>query len=139
MKIVAVSASAFKEDIDNALKSGMDDFVRKPYRPGEIFDCLERNLRVKFVYEEPPAAVEREPAAFIRPEALMTLSREIREGLTEALVDLDRERIASYIRDITELDPELGRALSHHADQLRYTLILQALDAGRAGSKKEHT
>ncbi len=139
VKIVALSASVFKEEIDNVVKAGMDDFVFKPYRPEEIFDCLERNLGVKFAYEETPAAVEREPAAFLRPEAFAALPPNVREGLTEALVDLDRERIASYIGHITELDPELGRALSRHADQFSYTPIMQALDAGRAGLKKEPT
>jgi len=49
-KIVAVSASAFKEQQTAMLAAGMDDLVRKPYRFGEVYDCLSRHLGLKYVY-----------------------------------------------------------------------------------------
>jgi CheY-like chemotaxis protein len=45
VKIVAVTASAFKEQQQEILDAGMDDFVRKPYRFDEIYDCLTRQIR----------------------------------------------------------------------------------------------
>ncbi len=54
VKIVALTASAFKKERDDIMASGMDDFIRKPYRPEEIFDCLTRHLGVRFVYEDTP-------------------------------------------------------------------------------------
>ena len=44
VKIVAVTASAFKEQRQEMLDAGMDDFVRKPYRFHEIYDCMAKQL-----------------------------------------------------------------------------------------------
>jgi CheY-like chemotaxis protein len=51
VKIVAVTASAFKEQQQEMFDAGMDDFVRKPYRFEEIYDCLSKQLGVRFVYK----------------------------------------------------------------------------------------
>jgi signal transduction histidine kinase/FixJ family two-component response regulator len=51
VKIIAVTASAFKEQRDEMLAAGMDDFVRKPYRFHEIYDSLSAQLGVQYVYE----------------------------------------------------------------------------------------
>ena len=39
-----------------ALASGMDDFVRKPYRPAEIFDCIAHHLGIHFHRESEEAS-----------------------------------------------------------------------------------
>ena len=48
VKIVAVSASVFASERSGVLAAGLDDFVGKPYRPGEIFDCMARHLGVRY-------------------------------------------------------------------------------------------
>ena len=40
VRIAALTASAFEEEREEVLAVGMDDFVRKPYRPAEVFDCM---------------------------------------------------------------------------------------------------
>ncbi|MFH0976296.1 MAG: ATP-binding protein [Spirochaetota bacterium] len=50
VKIIALSASVFQEERNRVLSAGMDDFVRKPYRAEEIFDCMTRNLGVNYIY-----------------------------------------------------------------------------------------
>jgi signal transduction histidine kinase/DNA-binding NarL/FixJ family response regulator len=129
VKIAALTASVFKEERDNVVAAGMDDFIRKPYRAEEIFGCLTRQLGVRFVYEESTVAATA-PATALRPEALATLPQELRRELTDALVSLDVTRIGEIIRRVSELDPALGDALAQHAGQLGYTAILRALQAG---------
>jgi CheY-like chemotaxis protein len=46
-KIAAVTASAFASERERVLASGMNDFLRKPYRAEEVFDCLTRHLGVR--------------------------------------------------------------------------------------------
>jgi signal transduction histidine kinase/DNA-binding NarL/FixJ family response regulator len=136
VKIAALTASVFKEERDSVMAAGMDDFVRKPYRPNELFDCLVRQLGVRFVYEESTVATTA-PAAALRPEALATLPQVLREELTDALVSLDVTRIGEIIRRVSELDPALGDTLAQHARQLGYTAILRALKAMRGNLTKE--
>jgi CheY-like chemotaxis protein len=137
VKIVAITASVFKEEIDSVRAAGMDDLIRKPYRSEQVYDCLTRYLGVTFVREDAPPRLATEPSAALRPEALASLSDALRGELGDALVSLDAARIFSVIGGIAELNPELGAALSKHASQFDYTLILQALQAGaRNGSER---
>jgi len=139
VKIVALTASVFKEERDNVIEAGMDDFVRKPYRPVEIFDCMKRQLGVSFVYEQASDTSVSEPTTALIPEVLVTLPSELRVELIDALVSLDATRIAELIGRVSVLNPSLGNTLAHHAGQLGYTSILRALQAGIGRSNKETT
>jgi CheY-like chemotaxis protein len=59
VKIVAISASAFAHQRDEVLAAGFNDFVRKPYRRNEIFDCIAQQLGVRYLYGEAPRRKNR--------------------------------------------------------------------------------
>ena len=44
--IIGLTAHAMKGDRERCLDAGMDDYVSKPLQPQELFDALERLLRV---------------------------------------------------------------------------------------------
>ena len=112
---------------DEMLSAGMDDFVCKPYRRAEIFDCMARQLGVRYVRAEDAGRPTVQTTAVLRPEALAALPDELRQDLASALVALDGERIAVSIRRISEVDPAVGIALTLLAGRLAYTPILKAL------------
>lgn len=56
VKIVAVTASAFSDERQEILDSGMDDYISKPYRSAEIYECLEKHLGVTYLYEPIPCS-----------------------------------------------------------------------------------
>lgn len=126
VKIVAVTASVFKEQQQEMLDAGMDDFVRKPYHFEEIYDCLARQLNVEYRYssEEP---TNSKAVLVIDAVALTSLPAIQRQEFQEALVSLDCDRIAQIIRQIGDVDADLGRALSESADKFDYPAILEAL------------
>ncbi|OAI13499.1 MULTISPECIES: ATP-binding protein [Methylomonas] len=135
VKIVAVTASAFKEQQQEMLNAGMDDFVRKPYRFEEIYDCLARQLDIKFMYHESAAEEQPEPVV-LTAMMLKVLPAELCNDLREALVSLDIERISAIIQQIGEIDPKLGLALSRLANVFDYPSILSALNGlGEAGDR----
>lgn len=47
-RIVALTANAMKEDMEQCFQAGMDDFVSKPVKPGEIGRALEKCSRVNY-------------------------------------------------------------------------------------------
>jgi signal transduction histidine kinase/ligand-binding sensor domain-containing protein/ActR/RegA family two-component response regulator len=130
VKIGAISAFAGQR---NEVQAGLDDFVRKPYQPGDIFDCMARHLGVRYRYTAPPASLEK-PCATLRTEALAALPPELIADLRSALVSLDRKRISETIGPIRERDSDLGSALAHCADRLAFTAIFQAIESCQANT-----
>ena len=129
VKIAALTASVFQEERDKVLAAGMDDFICKPFRSDEVFNCLTRHLGICFVYETVSTASITESGLILSPEALKRLPKEVRSELDDAVVSLDKARITEVIHCVSAQDQVLGGILAHHADQLQYTAILQALRA----------
>jgi len=129
VKIVAVTASAFKEQQQEMLDAGMDEFVRKPYRFEEIYDSLARQLGVKYIYHSETA--ETSAPVSLTPAMLKVLPDTLCKTLREALESLDTERIASVMRQIGKVDAELSAALSQLVENFDYPAILNALIEGR--------
>jgi CheY-like chemotaxis protein len=50
-KIIAITASTFVEQRQQALAIGCDDFVGKPFRQQEILETIARHLDIQYVYE----------------------------------------------------------------------------------------
>jgi PAS domain S-box-containing protein len=124
--IVAVTASVFKEQHKELFDAGMNDLVRKPYRIDELYDCLARQLGVKYVYQQ---AVEEPKATELTPAMMAALPQELRQRLHEALDDLDYEHIIAAIGEAGECDPDLARTLTQLAKNFDYPTILHALEA----------
>ncbi len=127
VKIVAVTASVFKEEQQEMLEAGMDDFVRKPYRFEEIYECLSRQLGIEYVYLGERLADSAIPVA-LSPALLSELPPDLREPLKQALKKLDSERIQAIIGSIAQNNAELAAALTHYADAFDYPAILKWLD-----------
>jgi CheY-like chemotaxis protein len=128
VKIVALTASAFAQEREDVLAAGIDDFLRKPYRRKEIFDCMARHLGLRYTYTDASPAYPDEPLAILRPEALATLPEELRKELADALVSLHAKPIAEVIARVSEQDPLLGEVLARCAKRFAYTEMLKALE-----------
>lgn len=130
VKIVAVTASAFNEQFQEMRDAGMDDFVRKPYRFDDIYDCMTRQLGVKFLYDTASASQPSAEGAHLGMELaprLALLPLDLRQELQRALETLERERGEAVIQKVCDVDQELGYALSRLARGFDYPTILNAL------------
>jgi len=139
VKIVALSASVMKEERDEVLAAGADDFLPKPIQFHQIYDCMAKHLGVRFVAIEPSASRQAEPSAQVDCEALAALPFTLRSELEGALVSLDRERIAKAITRVAGLDERLADVLSQHADRFHYTAVLHALQASHGDQPSRET
>jgi len=125
VKIVAVTASVFKEQRSELLSAGMDEIVNKPFQPEDIFGCMARHLGIRFIRQ---ARGKPESQAPVSAMALATLPAELRANLWEALVDLDTNRIGKVVGLIAEYDTGLGQILRFHTKSYQYTTIIHALE-----------
>ncbi|MDD2758686.1 MAG: ATP-binding protein [Methylomonas sp.] len=128
VKIVAVTASVFKEQQAELEAAGMDDMIRKPYRFDEIYRCLAEQLGVELIYRED--AGEKEPAA-PTPQMLAAIPHDLREQLQDALEELNSERILDNILQIGKIDADLERGLTALAEGYDYPAILKLLKIAR--------
>ena len=134
VKIAALTASTFIDQRREVLAADLDDFVRKPYRPGEIFDCMARHLGVRYLYRDDSVSTRESPSA-PQPDALAALPQDLRGHLKDAVISLDVSRIASMINRVAERDATLGRMLAGCAEEFAYTAILKALEDGNCRTK----
>ena len=135
VKIVVLTASVFTDHRDEVMAAGIDGFMRKPYRPREIFDCLAQQLGVRYLYREP--ARHYESHSLLRPEALAVLPEGLRQDLADALVSLDMDRIAESVHGIADRDAALGAVLKDGVAQYAFTSILHAVAACDSRPAKE--
>jgi signal transduction histidine kinase/CheY-like chemotaxis protein len=127
VKIVAVTASAFKEQQAEMLAAGMDDFVRKPYRFSDIYDCLARQLGLKFIYGATTAAAPAVPST-LTPAVLAALPAALREELRAALEQLDSERIDALLEQVRNINVNVAAELFGLAKRFDYPAILRLID-----------
>lgn len=125
VKIVAVTASVFSDQRNEVLEVGMDDFVRKPFRASEIYDCMSKYLGVQYVYEEEREAKRKDLT--LTSKMLEGVPAELLGELKEALESLDAERIDSAIQQVAKHDQTLREKLNGLADNFDYPAILRVL------------
>jgi len=126
VKIAAVTASVFASERESVLAAGVDDFLRKPYRPAEVLECMASHLGVQYVFESMPPVVAEKPVV-LGPEDLQALPEELRTELADALLRLDITSVSATISRVRELDPALGATLANWAGRLAYSEILSAI------------
>jgi signal transduction histidine kinase/CheY-like chemotaxis protein len=129
VKIVAVTASAYASERSEILAEGLDDYVRKPYRPAEIFDCIARHLGVFYQVSQAAAKSVGEGAGELLAEDLSSLPDELRKELRDALITLEPARISAAIERISQENTALGLILARRAGSYAYSAIFEATGA----------
>ena len=130
VKIAAVTASGYVSERSKILAEGMDDYVRKPYRPAEIFECMARHLGVRYRVSEGAAKPDSERAGGLVTEDLSALPDELRKELRDALIMLDPAPISTVIERISQENRALGLILAGYANVYAYTEIFDAIVTG---------
>jgi signal transduction histidine kinase/ActR/RegA family two-component response regulator len=58
-RILGLTASAFEERGEEFRQAGCDDYLRKPYRIGEVLDAMERTLGLSYRYADRDPGADR--------------------------------------------------------------------------------
>jgi hypothetical protein len=103
----------------------MDDYIRKPYKVSEIFDCLSKHLGIQYLYETTPESDQEDFA--LTPEMLNSLPEDLLKDLKQALESLEPQRIEAVIKQIATQDRALKNRLSNLAANFNYPAILEVL------------
>jgi PAS domain S-box-containing protein len=125
VKIVALTASAFKEDRATILAVGCDDMLTKPLDEESLFALMGQLLNLEYCY----AATEPSTlSATDIPLDLSLLSPAVREELRQAAELLDIEAAHTVIEKIKRNFPQQANKLANLIDGFGFDQILRALE-----------
>jgi len=134
VKIIALTASAFNEERENIMALGMDDFITKPYRAHEIFQCMQEQLGYEYLYKEEQFE-EKAGLPNISEQdihkLLLRLDTETLDLLYDAAVILDMDSILPVIEQIKVSDTNLADKLMQLASHFQFNVILKLIDSIR--------
>jgi CheY-like chemotaxis protein len=128
VKIAGITASVSPDEREEMLRTGVNEFVRKPFRPEEVYDCMGRLLGVRYLYRTVEFSGSLDPRHLTSLD-LAVLPASLRNEMADAIVHLDVASIRSLIDRAAELDAGLGEALRYHADRFAFTAILKLVRA----------
>lgn len=136
VKIVALTASVFKEEHETILIAGCDEVANKPFQIHEIFVCMERMLGVKYIYaNQKKEEMAPEETDKIDLSALAKLPTELLTQLSAAAVELDTEVTLATLNEISPHNPELALALGSLVEQMDWDYLLEALNKINKGGE----
>jgi len=127
--IIALTASVFSDQVNEVLQAGSDDFIRKPYKPQDIYGALAKYLGVRYLYAE---NLETENGTKYDLEelkkALDDFPDEWIEKLRIAVLELDVEQTSAIIEQINDNSPKIASALSQLLETLDFMALQKILD-----------
>jgi PAS domain S-box-containing protein len=121
VKIVALTASVFREDRGAIIAAGCDDVLPKPLDQEKLFDTMKQLLGVRYRYADQPALSDSTMGGKVD---LSSLPSSLREALCQAAVTLDQKAAERVVDRIREIDAPLSEALKRLIHNYRYDQIL---------------
>ena len=122
--IIAITAAAFKQERDEILKHGYDDFIIKPLRIEHIFDILEARAGIQFIRAKPDVPSQKK-SIVLNEQDLKSLPRELIQQLNRAAGRADLETSHAIVEKIRSLDTSLADKLTNLLDDFRFDTLLQ--------------
>lgn len=135
-KIIALTASVMDGDREAVmLTGGVDDFLAKPFREGELLRMIQAHLGLTYLYatEETSQTSDSSgaPVFSLGSEHLRGLSAEIIDALDEAVATGDKDRLDQLIQRVGDQDLQSGQAMKELADKYEYDALSRLLEGTR--------
>jgi signal transduction histidine kinase/DNA-binding NarL/FixJ family response regulator/ABC-type nitrate/sulfonate/bicarbonate transport system substrate-binding protein len=128
VKIVAITASAFKEQRKHILEAGCDDVVHKPVQTRDIFDSMAQHLRVRYIYEKNKKPLLAETAVTLTGEMMAKVPAELKQALRQPTQYLDTLATNQVIELIRSDQPEIADGLQYLVEEFSFDQIMKLLD-----------
>ncbi len=116
LKVLALTASVFKEQTQDILEAGCDEVLHKPFKEFEIFEAMGRHLRLKYRYDDKGEEAVQKQGIELSAEMLADLPGELLQELRETTLVLNRETALEVISRIADHAPEVATGLKELVD-----------------------
>jgi CheY-like chemotaxis protein len=128
VKIVALTASAFKEQRKSILEAGCDEVVHKPFKDHEIFEPMARLLDLEYLYKDMGEEVIQKEGITLTQEMLNELPRELLQELRQTTLALNKEATLEVIVRVADRAPEVAAGLRELVDNYQMAELLDLLE-----------
>ncbi|MES9962262.1 MAG: two-component regulator propeller domain-containing protein [Candidatus Sedimenticola sp. 20ELBAFRAG] len=128
VKIVALTASVFREQYKRIMAAGCDDVKHKPYQESEIFDTIAQQLGVRYQYEEEVGDMRTEPNLVLTADMLHRLPAELLDDLTSAARQLNINMMTEVVNKVRLKDPVIAEAIEALIEGFQFSRILKLID-----------
>jgi CheY-like chemotaxis protein len=118
--IIAMTASAFREDRATILDAGCDDYLLKPYMLSSMFEMLAKHLKMDYSSDDGLDEINTEIASKELRSVLKHLSEKERADLKESIEMLDYNATTTFINKIEKSYPHIAAVLMEKANQFDF-------------------
>jgi len=133
-KIVTLTASVLGDQKQCAFKNGADDFLGKPYKIYEIFDCMAKHLGVHYIYKDDELDQDKAgDKQELTRKSLQGISDDLLETLSEVVFALDIEQTLDVIEQIAEENKDVAAELTTLVNNLDFEKLQYLLTNKEAG------
>ncbi len=137
-KIIALTASAFKEERDSTLASGFDDFVIKPFEESAIWSKMSQHLGVELIYQQSAELNGQQRQKTVTGQDLVPpadLAADLKEmpsqwlgELRQASSQLKGKKVRQLIQAMPPEKTALAAQLTTLADNYQFDKIVKLLN-----------
>ncbi len=145
--IVALTASAFDDEKNTILQCGMDDFVLKPCTAEQVYTCMKQHLDLEFIMQENVCDASNlgdtpHPGSAYEFTKLVEMLRDLPPSILQELQDsvllLNIQDMALVLEKIAETNSELAKIIGRLGEQIRYDMILDAIEKAKEEEEGEN-
>jgi PAS domain S-box-containing protein len=128
--VIAVTASAFEDDELRVMASGVDTYVRKPFRPSEIYEALGKGLNLTYNYADDLVEDKEDSSVDNCKLPSDVLPATLIKSMLDTIAEGDMDRLTALISFAEAIDADIAQVLQKLADQFEYEKLEQWLNKG---------
>jgi two-component system sensor histidine kinase/response regulator len=124
-KIIAITANAFRQDREQILAQGCDDFVAKPFQEHDLLQKIGQLLQVDYLYEKSAIADIAEPELILNAKILKIMPRDWLLSLQQFSREADGDRLKELLSNLSPEQESIGRSLMKKVNNFDFEEIWQ--------------
>lgn len=129
--VIAVTASAFAEERQRAIKAGANNFLCKPFEEADLFEKIGELLQLEYEFENMPddglGIQEAQNGARLKPEMLSVLPAKLIDSLRDAVLEGDYYTILALAEQAKIHDANVAAGLTHMTQHYRFEQLIDLL------------
>jgi signal transduction histidine kinase/CheY-like chemotaxis protein len=128
VKILALTASAFKEQEEQCLAAGCDAVLHKPYREQALFAAMGEQLNLHYVYEEDSELQSQRALPKLYAKDLLHLPAEWRDEFLTAAQLGDIDALLSLTKALPATESESKAKLDSYINEFQLETLIKVFE-----------